>query len=232
MTDALEPRSTPPGRMFGVYLAEVVSVKDGDRQGKVQVRLLGFDGVGEQDAPIWARVAVPFAGPNMGAFLIPNRGDEVLVQFVGGDPRMPVVVGGMWNGAARPKEELGGAGDEVDRWTFVGKQGTRIAIVEEQAGPKISLATPNESESVVIVQQRGGQIELQAAGAKITLDTQGVTVQSPSNVKVQAAQVEVTAAMVKINAAFTEFTGVVRAPIVQATTVLGSVYLPGAGNVW
>ena len=29
-------------------------------------------------------------------------------------------------------ETLGGAGDAVDRWTIVGKKGTRIAIVEEQ----------------------------------------------------------------------------------------------------
>jgi uncharacterized protein involved in type VI secretion and phage assembly len=232
MTDPLDPRPSPPGRMFGVYLAEVVSVKDDDRQGKVQVRLLGFDGVGEQDAPIWARVAVPFAGGDMGAFFIPNRGDEVVVQFVGGDPRQAIVTGGLWNGAAGPKEQLGGSGEEVDRWTLVGKQGTRIAIVEEQAGAKISLATPNESESLVIVQQSGGKIELQAAGAKITIDTQGVTVQAPSKVKVQAAQVEVIAATVKVNAAFTEFTGLVKAPIVQATTVLGTVYQSGAGNVW
>src|SRR6185503_7484804 len=98
MTETLESRGGSAGKMYGTYLAEVVSVKDDKSLGRVQVRLYGFDGVGEQNAPIWARVTVPFAGADRGSFLIPNRGDEVVVQFVHGDPRMAIVTGGVWNG--------------------------------------------------------------------------------------------------------------------------------------
>ena len=54
------------------YLAEVVSVQDPDSMSRVKVKLLSFDAIGEQDAEIWARVAVPFAGNNRGAFFIPD----------------------------------------------------------------------------------------------------------------------------------------------------------------
>ena len=77
----------------GSYLAEVVSVQDPEGLSRVQIRLLSFDRVEQQDAEIWARVAVPFAGDNRGAFMIPDVGDEVLVVFTNGDTRFPWQIG-------------------------------------------------------------------------------------------------------------------------------------------
>jgi uncharacterized protein involved in type VI secretion and phage assembly len=231
MSNTLEPRGGPPGKLFGTYLAEVVSVKDDKQQGRIQVKLLPFDGIGAQNAPFWARVAVPYAGNNRGAYLIPSKGDEVIVQFLHGDPSHAVVTGGLWNGKNHPPEQLGGSGEEVDRWTFVGKQGTRIAIVEEQAGATISLTTPSSKESVTITQRSGGKIELKTATSTVTLDSQGVSVKT-TKLKVTAQQVEVDAPTVTVNAVMSKFNGVVKAPVVQATSIVAQVYTPGVGNVW
>ena len=212
------------------YLAEVVSVQDPLNLARVQVRLYNFDGVDNQDAAIWARVAVPFAGASRGAFLLPDVGDEVLINFVNGDSRLPIVVGSLWNGNARAPERLGG--DRVDRWTLVGKAGTRIAIVEESAGTAtISFETPN-GVSGTLTDADGGKIEFQAAGTIITVDPSGVSVQTPSKLTVSASQAEVTAGMVTVNAALSQFSGVVKCDVLQATTVIASTYTPGAGNVW
>src|ERR1700743_2803309 len=110
------------------FLARVVSVQDTGHKSRIQVRILNTDGVMDQDGPIWARVAVPFAGNNRGAFFLPDVHDEVLVVFLSGDPRFPVIVGGLWNGAAKAPETLGGDGKSIDRWSITGKAGTRIAI--------------------------------------------------------------------------------------------------------
>src|SRR5690242_4726242 len=96
------------GRFDSSYLATVVSVKDPDSRSRVQIRLVNADGVTDQDGPIWARVAVPFAGDGNGGFFIPDVGDEVLVTFVNGDSRLPIVIGSLWNGAAKPSETIGG----------------------------------------------------------------------------------------------------------------------------
>jgi uncharacterized protein involved in type VI secretion and phage assembly len=214
------------------YLAEVVSVDDPENLSRVQVRLLNFDGIGEQDGPVWARVAVPFAGSERGAFLIPDVGDEVLVTFLNGDSRLPVVVGGLWNGNARPPESLGGAGGRVDRWTIVGKAGTRIAIVEENPGQAtISFTTPG-GVSGELTDAGGGKIELVAAGTTITVDPSGVSVQTGGRVQVSASQVEITSGTVTVNAAMSRFSGIVTCDVLQATTVIGTTYTPGAGNVW
>jgi uncharacterized protein involved in type VI secretion and phage assembly len=221
-----------PGLFQGSYLAEVVDVNDPENLSRVQVRLFNFDGASDQDAPLWARVAVPFAGSSYGAFMLPDVGEEVLVAFINGDPRMPVVVGSLWNGSASAPETLGGSGSRVDRWTLVGKAGTRIAIIEETAGSeKIVFETPN-GVSGELTDASGGKIEFKGAGTTITVDTQGVTITTPSKVKVQASQVEVTAGMVKVDAAMAKFSGIVKCEVLQATSVIGTSYTPGAGNIW
>ena len=222
----------PSAATHAAYLAEVVSVQDPEGLARVQVRLLAFDGVADQDAPVWARVAVPFAGRDRGAFFLPTVGDEVLVALVSGDPRYPVVVGSLWNGRDAPPEALGGDGSRVDRWTFVGRAGTRIAIVEETDGQAtISLTTPGEV-SAVLRETAGGKIELAAAGATVAIDTRGVSIQTGATVTVQASQVKVTAGQVQVDAALASFSGVVKCQVLQATTVIATTYTPGAGNVW
>lgn len=223
---------SPPGVFNACHLAKVVAVNDPDNLARVQVRLHNYDGPDGQDAPIWARVAVPFAGDNRGAFMLPDVDDEVLVNFVNGDPRYPIVTGGLWNGGARAPETLGGGGDRIDRWTIVGKAGTRIAIVEESASEaKIILETPN-GVSCELTDASGGKIEFKISSTTITYDTSGVSVQTSGNVKVQASKVDVTAGMVTVDAAMSKFSGVVKCDVLQATTVVATTYTPGAGNVW
>ena len=212
------------------YLAEVISVEDPDGRTRVQIRLLNCDGLDDQDGPVWARVAVPFAGANRGAFFLPDVGDEVLVIFLNGDPRFPMVVGGLWNGRDEAPESL--PGDRVDRWTITGKAGTKISIVEEQNGQeKIMFQTP-AGVTGTLTDEAGGKIKLEAAGNTVTMDTSGVSIQAAAKVTVQASQVEVSAGMVTVNAGMSKFSGVVQCDTLITNTVVSAMYTPGAGNVW
>lgn len=218
-------------RHDGSYLAEVVAVDDPAGRARVQVRLLGCDGVDGQDGPMWARVAVPFAGADHGAFFLPGVGDEVMIQFINGDARLPVVVGSLWNGKAKAPETLGGDGTRVDRWAMVGKAGTRIAIVEEQAGmPRVEMETPGGVKATL--SDEGGKMVLTASNATITIDGAGVTVNAPAGVTVKTTTMRVNAATVTVDAAMSRFNGVVSCDTMQATTVVAATYTPGAGNVW
>lgn len=219
-----------PGVLHGTYLAVVVSVQDPLNQARVQIRLLNCDGPSAQDAPVWARVAVPFAGPDRGAFLIPDVDNEVLLTFVNGDPRFPIVVGGLWNGGAAPPETLGG--DRVDRWSFVGKYGSRVAIVEESQGQStIEISTPGEVKAT-LEEQGGGKITIEAAGSTITIDASGVSINTQRNVKVQAARLSVTAPQVSVNSALAIFSDTIQCNTLRAASVVSGSYSPGAGNMW
>lgn len=219
-----------PGALPGTYLGRVVSVQDELNQAQVQVRLLNCDGVPDQDAPIWARVAVPFAGPGRGAFFIPDVDDEVLVTFVNGDPRFPIVVGGLWHGNAAPPEEL--SGDRVDRWSFVGKHGARVAIVEESQGQStVEISTPGEVNAKW-EEAAGGKITVEAAGSTITIDNSGVSINTQRTVSIQASRVTISAGQVSVDTALATFSGTIQCNILQASAVNSASYSPGAGNMW
>ena len=223
-----QPFATPATWWSGAQLAKVVSVQDPQNLSRVQVQLLGPDA--DDDARIWARVAVPFAGDNYGAFLIPDVDQEVLVLLVAGDARSAVVMGALWNGATGIPETIGG--QNVDRWTLTGKNGTRIAIVESGSGQEtVEIETP-AGVKATLTDEAGGKITLEAAGNTITMDTQGVSVDASAKVSVSAGQVEVSAGQVTVDAGLSQFSGVVRCDTLVATTVVGTTYTPGASNVW
>jgi len=215
-----------------LYLAKVVSVDDPDKRNQVQVRLYNADGIAGHDGPIWARVAVPFAGGNRGAFFIPDVGDEVVVSFLAGDPRGAIVLGSLWNGQDTASETIGGSGQSVDRWTITGKAGTRIAIVEQPAASAtIKLSTPNGLTGTLSDQD--ASIEFTDSQTSIRIDSTGLTINSSSGqVQITAAsEVQITAPSVTVNSGMSVFNGAVQCQSITTPSVIGTTYTLGAGNV-
>ena len=217
-----------------LFLANVVSVDDPQNRNRVQLRLYNADGIADQDGPIWARVAVPFAGGNRGAFFIPDVGDEVVVAFMAGDARCAIVLGSLWNGHDTAPDAIGGSGKSVDRWTITGKAGTKIAIVEQPASAAtIKFSTPAGLTGTLTDQD--GSIEFtNSQQTSVRIDSSGVTVNAPSGqVQITAASgVTITAPSITVNAAMSTFSGNIECQTLIATTVDSAAYTLGAGNVW
>lgn len=215
------------------YLAKVESVDDPEGHSRVQIKLLSFDGVTDQDALLWARVAAPFAGADRGAFMIPDVGDEVLVTFINGDTRFPVVIGSLWSASAQPPEQLGGDGKRVDRWAIKGKAGTRIAIEEEGSGNEtIFLTTSNEIANGKLTNSGGGQIEFKTGGTTVTFTGSTVNIETSLDVRVAATSMTIDSPMLTVNAGMSIFNGVIQAQTVIGTSAIFASYTPGAGNIW
>jgi uncharacterized protein involved in type VI secretion and phage assembly len=212
----------------GAHLAKVISVQDPQSLGRIQVQLLAADPDGS--ALVWARVVMPYAGDNYGAYLIPGIGEEVLVVFTGNDANQPVVIGALWNGKTAVPESL--AGNKVDRWSLCGKNGTRIVIIEESNGSEaVSITTPNHGE-ITVTDSSGGEIYLSIGGNKIVMDTSGITIETSSKCSISASTVSVSASSVTVDAGMSKFSGVVQCDTLVANSVVSTSYTPGAGNVW
>jgi uncharacterized protein involved in type VI secretion and phage assembly len=217
----------------GAFLATVINVKDPENHNRIQVRVFNVDGVADQDTPVWARVAVPFAGSNRGAFFIPDVGDEVVVVYLAGDSRFPIVLGGLWNGHDSAPDSFGGSGDRVDRWTITGTKGTKISIVEDSSGPTIEFETPGGVKGT-LTDSGGGSIEFDAAQTSVRLDSSGLTINaSVAQVQITAAtSMTLTAPQLTVNSPMSTFSGIVQCQTMISTTVVASTYTPGAGNIW
>lgn len=228
MTSLLNTFETPSAWLYGAHLATVVDVQDPLASGRVKVIMYATDPYGE--SALWARVAVPFAGDNCGAFMIPAVGDEVLVLFVAGATSAPIIVGSLWNAATTPPETL--PGTNVDRWSITGRAGTRIAIVEQTAAQEaVEIETPGGVKAV-LTDKGGGEITLEVGTSQIRIDQQGVTIKTGMTVSVKATDIDITAGKIKVNAAHTQFNGVVQANVIVTDSIISKSYTPGAGNVW
>jgi uncharacterized protein involved in type VI secretion and phage assembly len=219
----------PLGWLSGCQLAQVVSISDPANENRVQVRLIAFDGVDGQDMPLWARVVAPFAGKDRGTFFMPDVGDEVLVVFVQGDPRYPLVLGGLWSGENTAPDSIGAGGNI--RKVIKSKNGIKVTLDDTQGQETLLLETPGAQK--VTLRDGPGQVLIEDSnGNSIKLETSGVTVTAAAKVTVNASSVEVNAGMVTVNSGMSKFSGVVQCDVLIATTVVGSTYTPGAGNVW
>jgi type VI secretion system secreted protein VgrG len=100
-------RRTAKARVAGAQTAVVVGPKGQeiftDKYGRVKVQFF-WDREGKKDAnsSCWIRVATAWAGKRWGITHIPRVGQEVIVDFLEGDPDQPIIVGSVYNADQMP----------------------------------------------------------------------------------------------------------------------------------
>ena len=110
------PRTTPVPRIEGPQTAIVVGPKEKgkepekiwtDEYGRVKVQF-HWDRYGKHDhhSSCWIRVSQGWAGHGWGGMHIPHVGQEVIVEFLEGDPDQPVITGRVYNAANMPPLKL------------------------------------------------------------------------------------------------------------------------------
>jgi type VI secretion system secreted protein VgrG len=104
-------RVTPKPTVHGTQTAVVVGPAGDeiftDRYGRVKVQFF-WDREGKKDGmtSCWVRVGTPWAGKQWGMVHIPRVGQEVIVDFLEGDPDCPIIVGSVYNADMMPPYEL------------------------------------------------------------------------------------------------------------------------------
>jgi type VI secretion system secreted protein VgrG len=96
------PRTANKPHIWGCQTAVVVGSSGEeiytDKYGRVKVQFhWDRDGRRDQSSSCWIRVATHWAGMNWGAIHLPRIGQEVVVDFLEGDPDRPIIVGSVYN---------------------------------------------------------------------------------------------------------------------------------------
>jgi type VI secretion system secreted protein VgrG len=103
--------STPEPFVHGSHTATVVGPAGEeiftDKYSRVKVQFhWDRQGKNDADSSCWVRVGTPWAGQNWGIVHIPRIGQEVIVDFLEGDPDQPIIVGSVYNADQMPPYKL------------------------------------------------------------------------------------------------------------------------------
>jgi Type VI secretion system/phage-baseplate injector OB domain len=89
-----------PRRFFGKYRGKVVNNRDPLHLGRLQVEVPAILG-DRRDS--WALPATPYAGKDVGFFMIPPIGTNIWVEFEAGDADYPIWAGCFWGSDQLPQ---------------------------------------------------------------------------------------------------------------------------------
>ncbi len=105
------PRTTTVPRTYGPQTASVVGPPGQelwtDKYGRIKIQF-HWDRYGKknENSSCWVRVSSPWAGGGFGGLQLPRINDEVVVDFIGGCPDRPIVLGRVYNANNMPPVEL------------------------------------------------------------------------------------------------------------------------------
>jgi Rhs element Vgr protein len=190
------------GLMYGV----VTDIEDPEGEHRVKVKL---PVISSEEEGIWARIATLDAGKERGTFFRPELDDEVVVGFVGNDPRQMVILGMLHSSAlaapltaAKDNDEKGYVSREKMKFIFNDKE--KSIKIETPAGKKVTIS--EQDKLIKIEDEDGNKITMEKAG--ITIESaKALTLKGGSEVKIEAPSIsvngssttEIKGGMVKIN---------------------------------
>ena len=160
-------RTTPKPVVQGSQTALVVG-KSGeeiwvDSHGRVKVQFYwDRNGKKDENSSCWVRVASTWAGKNWGFIQIPRIGQEVIVDFIEGDPDRPIITGRVYNAEQTPPYALpgnqtqsgvktrsskGGSGENFNEIRFEDKKGSEQVVIHAEKDMQVDVEN-DRSESV------------------------------------------------------------------------------------
>lgn len=119
--------------------AVVVDNHDPKGLGRVKVKFKWQD----QGNTPWLQVVSPHGGGDKGFYMIPEKGEEVMVDFEGGNPELPFVTGTTYHGKA--KSSFGNAGNDLKAL----RTRSGISILMNDAAGSVTINDPSGNQVVM-----------------------------------------------------------------------------------
>ncbi|BBA36202.1 uncharacterized protein sS8_4272 [Methylocaldum marinum] len=153
---------------YGKYRGTVVDNVDPNKRGRLQVTVPAV----LDTKQVWAMPCVPYAGPSLGFYAMPEVGTGVWIEFEAGDVSYPIWTGCFWaendvdQADADPRIKF----FKTRKFTLRIDDGNGEIIIENDSGSQIKLTAQEilHKSSTVRQEAAGGRkTELSAASYKV-----------------------------------------------------------------
>ncbi|MDO8144901.1 MULTISPECIES: phage baseplate assembly protein V [unclassified Isoptericola] len=160
--------SGEPRRFYGKYRGTVENDLDPMQLGRVQVSVPAVLGEGTLS---WAMPCTPYAGDQVGLFLVPPRGARVWVEFEAGDPDQPILAGCFWGLGEVP------ASPAVPQLKVLRTEAVTVEVsdVPGAGGVRISVDPPAVAVPIAVEATASG-VEISVGASKIALTAASVSI--------------------------------------------------------
>jgi len=191
-------------RMFAV--GTVTNAKDPEKAGRVKVKL---PMVSDKDESTWARVVTLGAGKSRGIEFMPDVGDEVVVAFLGNDPRFPVVLGSLWSKKYAPPLPEPVKDDKISERMIVAASGAKLSFVEGAGDAdkaitslihavadtklimdKAGILIEAKKDLKIVIKVGDSQVEMKGDGT-INIKGKAITIKADADIKLQGKNVSI-----------------------------------------
>jgi len=153
--------------------------EDPDNEFRVQVEIPILGAEGES---VWARLGTFYAGNSIGAYFMPEVNDEVILGFMNDDPRFPIILGSLYSSSI-PAPETPDENNTIK--TLITQSKLQLKFDDENK--VITILTPGGNTMVFSDEDEGITITDQNSN-KIEMGTDGITIDSQSNLVLKAVQ--------------------------------------------
>jgi Rhs element Vgr protein len=157
----------------------VVKQLDQDPEGhyRVQVTVPVLEAESEG---VWARLAKFYASKGIGAFFVPEIGDEVVLGYFNSDPSHPVILGSLYSSMRQPPET-----PTADNFIKAIVTRSELKLQFDDDKKIVTIITPADNK--IIVSDDGKSILLQDQNSnKVELSTSGIALDSPKDISITA----------------------------------------------
>jgi type VI secretion system secreted protein VgrG len=180
--DYRPPRKTPKPVVQGSQTAFVVGPSGEeiytDRYGQVKIQFhWDREGRRDENSSCWIRVSHPWAGKGWGSVAIPRIGQEVIVDFLEGDPDRPIITGRVYNAEAMPPYGLPDQGmvSGLKSDTHKGSGYNEISMNDTAGKEKITIHAQKDLNATILNDEtntvgNNQTITVQKGDRKITVD--------------------------------------------------------------
>ena len=173
----------PPASGFlpgveGLHIG-VVKKLDEDPEGeqKVQVSVPVLEA--EVDG-VWARLAGFYGSDGIGAFFIPEVGDEVVLGYMNNDPCHPVILGSLYSSKRKPPYSL-----TAENFTKAIVTKSKLKLEFDDDKKVVTIMTPGKNKIVINDDEKSILLQDQNSN-KVTLSSSGILLDSPKDITITA----------------------------------------------